>query len=143
MLKKEPLSLVLATRNKHKVEEISKILKDFGIDIVSLDNFKDAPEVEEDGETLVDNASKKARTIALYLRKWALADDTGLEVSYLKGEPGVYSARWAGPGCSYEITIINFSLSSTEFLGQNAKQYSGVLSRFRARKAVFVALKAI
>jgi XTP/dITP diphosphohydrolase len=93
--------LILATRNKHKVEEISNILKGFGIEIVSLDDFKNVPEVVEDGETLIENASKKARTIAKHLGKWALADDTGLEVDYLKGKPGVYSARWAGPGCSY------------------------------------------
>ena len=93
--------LILSTRNKHKVEEISKILKGFGIEITSLDDFKDAPEVEEDGDTLAENASKKARTIAMHLGKWALADDTGLEVKYLNGEPGVYSARWAGEDCSY------------------------------------------
>jgi XTP/dITP diphosphohydrolase len=93
--------LILSTRNKHKVGEISKILKGFGIEITSLDDFKDAPEVEEDGDTLAENASKKARTIATHLGKWALADDTGLEVEYLNGEPGVYSARWAGEECSY------------------------------------------
>jgi len=93
--------IVLATRNKHKVSEISKILKGAGVKIIPLYAFKDAPEVEEDATTLLGNASKKARTIALYLKKWALADDTGLEVERLGGEPGVFSARWAGPGCSY------------------------------------------
>ena len=93
--------IVLATRNKHKVAEISSILKGLKVKITTLEDFKDAPEVEEDGKTLETNAVKKARTIALHLGKWALADDTGLEVEYLDGEPGVYSARWAGPGCSY------------------------------------------
>jgi XTP/dITP diphosphohydrolase len=93
--------LVLATRNKHKVFEISHILKGLKVRIIPIDDIKRAPEVEEDGDTLKYNASKKARTIALFSGKWALADDTGLEVGYLGGEPGVYSARWAGPGCSY------------------------------------------
>lgn len=94
--------LVLATRNRHKVAEISSILKGAGVRIVSLEDFKGAPEVVEDGKTLKANAVKKARAIALYCKQWALADDTGLEVSRLGGEPGVYSARWAGEGCSYD-----------------------------------------
>ena len=97
----EKNELVLATRNKHKVAEITDILKNFNIKILALDGIKGAPEVEEDGKTLKQNASKKAREIAVYLKKWTLADDTGLEVAYLGGEPGVYSARWAGPGCTY------------------------------------------
>ena len=60
--------LILSTRNKHKVEEISKILKGFGIDIISLDDFKDAPEVEEDGDTLAKNASKKSLPVQASLR---------------------------------------------------------------------------
>ena len=76
------IELVLATRNKHKVSEISHILKGLKVRIVPIDTVKGAPEVEEDGDTLKYNASKKAKTIALYTGKWALADDTGLEVEY-------------------------------------------------------------
>lgn len=93
--------IVLATRNKHKISEIRDILKGLDVKITSLAEYPDMPEVVEDGDTLEHNASKKAREIALHLGKWALADDTGLEVAYLNGEPGVYSARWAGPGCNY------------------------------------------
>lgn len=94
--------IVLATRNKHKVEEIKHILKGIPVKVSSLDEYPGTPEVIEDGETLDDNAAKKAREVALHLKKWTLADDTGLEVEFLNGEPGVYSARWAGPGCTYE-----------------------------------------
>lgn len=93
--------IVLATGNKHKVVEISEILKKFPLEIVPLSVFPDAPEVVEDGATLDDNARKKAVTIARHLNCWVLADDTGLEVACLNGEPGVYSARWAGPNCTY------------------------------------------
>lgn len=94
--------IVLATGNKHKVKEIKDILKEMPLKVLSIADFKNVPEVVEDGATLEDNAVKKAKTAALFLKKWVLSDDTGLEVEYLNGEPGVYSARWAGPGCSYE-----------------------------------------
>ena len=93
--------LVLATGNRHKVEEIRHILKSLPVIIRDLSEFDPVPEIIEDGETLRENAIKKARTVALALKAWALADDTGLEVDFLHGKPGVYSARWAGPGCSY------------------------------------------
>ncbi|MHB9155372.1 MAG: XTP/dITP diphosphatase [Endomicrobiales bacterium] len=94
--------LVLATNNLHKVREITDILKALPVKTISLAELKRVPEVVEDGDTLEENAVKKARTIARRFRKWALADDTGLMVDALDGEPGVYSARWAGPGCTYE-----------------------------------------
>ncbi len=94
--------IIIATGNKHKVEEIKEILKDSSIKIIPMTSFKSYPETIEDGKTLEENASKKAREAALFFNKWALADDTGLEVAYLNGEPGVYSARFAGEDCSYE-----------------------------------------
>jgi len=94
--------IVLATRNKHKVEEITQILKGLPYQVVSVSDFKGVPEVVENGKTLEANAIKKARTVAKKLKRWALADDTGLEVSFLNGAPGVISARWAGSGCTYE-----------------------------------------
>lgn len=93
--------LILATGNVHKVEEISAILKGLPVTILSLAELPKPPKVVEDGDTLEENAVKKARTVALRYGKWALADDTGLFVDFLDGEPGVYSARWAGPGCTY------------------------------------------
>lgn len=93
--------LVLATGNKHKVIEIKDILKNLPVKILSLTDFRRTPKVVEDGETLKENAAKKAREVAVYLKKWSLADDSGLEVEYLAHAPGVYSARFAGPGCTY------------------------------------------
>jgi XTP/dITP diphosphohydrolase len=94
--------IILATGNKHKVEEITELLKGVPVRILPLTEFKNPPCVVEDGKTLEENAAKKARVIAKRFKKWALADDTGLEVAYLDGAPGVYSARWAGEGCAYE-----------------------------------------
>ncbi|MBU2572969.1 MAG: RdgB/HAM1 family non-canonical purine NTP pyrophosphatase [Elusimicrobia bacterium] len=93
--------VVLATRNKNKVREILAILAESAIDFKTLDDFPGAPEVIEGADTLEENAAKKAKSAALYCGRWALADDTGLEVDSLGGKPGVLSARYAGPGSSY------------------------------------------
>jgi XTP/dITP diphosphohydrolase len=94
--------LVLATRNRHKGEELAALLGDLGLRIRTLADFPDAPEVEEDGETCQANAIKKARQIAQSTGLPAVADDTGLEVDALGGRPGVYSARYAGEQATYE-----------------------------------------
>lgn len=93
--------IILATGNKHKVVEIKDILKDLPVEIKPMTDFEKYPEVLEDGQTLQDNAIKKATEVAKYFNSWAIADDTGLEVNYLKGAPGVYSSRYAGINCSY------------------------------------------
>lgn len=93
--------LVLATRNKNKVAEISRLLDGAGVVCETLDAHPGVPEVEEDRPTLEGNADKKALEVARATGQWALADDTGLEVDALGGAPGVISARWAGPGCTY------------------------------------------
>jgi XTP/dITP diphosphohydrolase len=90
------ISLVLATRNRHKVEELSAMLKEFPVRILSFHDFPHMPDVVEDGATLTENAIKKAREVALFTGLPALADDTGLEVDALDGAPGVRSARFAG-----------------------------------------------
>jgi XTP/dITP diphosphohydrolase len=94
--------LVLATRNRHKVEELVALLGDLGITIHTLDEFPDAPEVIEDGDTCEANAVKKARAVADFTGLPAVADDTGLEVDALGGRPGVYAARYAGESATYE-----------------------------------------
>ena len=94
--------LVLATRNRHKVEELVALLGGLGIRIRTLDEFPHAPEVVEDGITCEANAVKKARAIAEFTGLPAMADDTGLEVDALGGRPGVYAARYAGEGATYE-----------------------------------------
>ena len=93
--------LVLATRNHDKVIELVALLGNLGITIRTLDEFPDAPDVVEDGDTCEANAVKKARAIAEYTGLPAVADDTGLEVDALGGRPGVYAARYAGEDATY------------------------------------------
>lgn len=92
------MDIVLATRNKKKIEEIKRIVEDKSISILTLDNFPDCPEVKEDGTTFEANATKKALAVAKYTGKPALADDSGLEVYAMNGAPGTLSSRYAGEG---------------------------------------------
>ena len=94
--------VVLATRNRHKAEELVALLGDLGIMIHTLDEFPGAPDVVEDGDTCEANAVKKACAIAEFTGLLAVADDTGLEVDALGGRPGVYAARYAGEDATYE-----------------------------------------
>jgi XTP/dITP diphosphohydrolase len=94
------LEVVVATRNKGKIREIRKALKGLGLRIYALSNFPDVPEIEEDGKSFTENALKKARFYSKYFGKLTIADDSGLEVEWLKGLPGIYSARYAGKGAS-------------------------------------------
>ncbi len=91
--------LLLATRNKGKIEEFRRILDAVApgeIDLVGLDQFPDLHDVVEDGATFEENALKKAREMSLATGIPAIADDSGLCVDALGGDPGIYSARWAG-----------------------------------------------
>jgi len=90
-------SILLATRNAGKVAELARRLEPLGIDLRSAADLPDAPDVEEDADTLVGNAVKKAAELSRAAGGVpALADDTGLEVDALDGAPGVRSARYAG-----------------------------------------------
>ena len=95
-------TLVIATRNPHKTEEIRSLLAGLPITVRDLTEFPDCPEVEEDGETLEENALKKALAAHRCTGLPVIADDTGLEVFYLLGAPGVYSARYAGENATYD-----------------------------------------
>ncbi|MDR0915417.1 MAG: RdgB/HAM1 family non-canonical purine NTP pyrophosphatase [Endomicrobium sp.] len=92
--------LIIATSNQDKVNEITSILN-VNIKIIPMKCCGRFPTIIEDGETLEENASKKARIAAKFFKSWAIADDSGLEVDCLNGLPGVYSARFAGNQCSY------------------------------------------
>lgn len=96
------MDLIIASNNKHKVEEIREILKGKFDNIYSLKDKGINVEVEEDGETFFDNALKKAREISQLVEDPVLADDSGLIVSALNGRPGVYSARFAGENATYD-----------------------------------------
>ncbi|MFZ5996365.1 MAG: XTP/dITP diphosphatase [Nitrospirota bacterium] len=90
------MDIVLATRNRKKAEELSRILGDLDVRILTLDDFPSCPEVIEDRDTFEGNAIKKAAAIAQCTGTMAVADDSGLEVAVLNGAPGVLSARYAG-----------------------------------------------
>lgn len=96
------IEIVVATRNWGKLKEIQEMLAGLPFKFLTLRDFPSAPEVAEDGETFLDNAVKKAVAIARATGKFALADDSGLEVAALAGAPGVYSARYSGPNATDE-----------------------------------------
>lgn len=91
--------LLLATRNKGKIEEFRRILEDIAageIELVGLEQFPDLHDVDETGSTFEENALLKAREMSLASGIPAIADDSGLCVDFLNGDPGIFSARWAG-----------------------------------------------
>lgn len=94
--------LVLATRNKGKIREFQRLLERYSfndrleIEILGLTHFPDMPDVEESGDSFEANSLLKSRAIAAFTKLPALADDSGLCVDALGGDPGIYSARWAG-----------------------------------------------
>ncbi|MBM3324005.1 RdgB/HAM1 family non-canonical purine NTP pyrophosphatase [candidate division WOR-3 bacterium] len=90
------MKLLVATRNRNKVVEMQGPLQRAGWTIITLDRFPDFPAVEEDGRTFEDNARKKAHAAAALGVDWTLAEDAGLEIDALDGEPGVFSARYCG-----------------------------------------------
>ncbi len=87
--------LVLATRNAHKIVEMTALLSPLGLPLLSLEDFPPFPEPAEDGATFEENALIKASATARTLGEWALADDSGLVIDALDGRPGIYSARYA------------------------------------------------
>jgi XTP/dITP diphosphohydrolase len=95
------MQLLVATRNKHKLKELRVLLKDLPLEVVSAADIRGLPEIVEDGATVRDNAAKKAVETAAAAKMLTIADDTGLEVDALKGEPGVRSARFAGEEATY------------------------------------------
>ncbi|MGE5856798.1 MAG: XTP/dITP diphosphatase [Syntrophaceae bacterium] len=94
--------IVLATRNEGKVRELRDMLRDLDIEVLSLQSFPGVPEVEEDGLTFYENALKKAIAVSRHTTETVLADDSGLEVDILGGEPGIHSARYSGPTATDE-----------------------------------------
>ncbi len=113
MRRLQPGRLVLATHNPGKVEELAELLGPFGLEIVSAGDLG-LPEPEETGLTFIANAELKALAAATASGLPALADDSGLCVDALGGDPGLYSARWAGPGKDFGTAMqrVNDELGS-------------------------------
>lgn len=95
--------LLFATTNEGKMEEVRMILKDMPFEILSLRDAGISADIEENGTSFEENAAIKAKTIMELTKEMVMADDSGLEVDYLHGEPGIYSARYLGEDTSYEI----------------------------------------
>lgn len=92
--------LILGSRNRKKSREVAEILAPCGITVQSIADFPQVGEVVEDGATFADNAAKKAAEPARALGRWVIGEDSGLAVDALAGAPGVFSARYSGPGAS-------------------------------------------
>lgn len=90
------LDLVIASKNQNKIRELKELLADLPITVQSVDQVMELPDIVEDGPTFKANAIKKAVETAKATGLLTLADDSGLEVEYLNGEPGVFSSRYAG-----------------------------------------------
>jgi XTP/dITP diphosphohydrolase len=127
-------TIILATRNQGKVREIRSLINDLPLEIISLLEMPDVPEVVEDGETFQENALKKATSIFQATGIPALADDSGLEVFSLDMQPGIYSARYAGERVSYADNNRKLLAAMKSFTANQRR------ARFRCA-AVFIANK--
>lgn len=112
--------LVVASHNPGKVAEIRDLLAPYGIETLSAAEV-DLPEPEETGDTFAANALLKARAGAAGADMVALADDSGLQVSALDGAPGLYSARWAGPGRDFDLAMARVEKELSEKGGMGEK----------------------
>src|SRR4030067_2828123 len=92
--------IIVATRNQGKLREIRSVLKGLGFRIRGLMDLTNLPKMEEDGKSFAENGLKKARFYSRFFGKLTIADDSGLEVDALDGNPGIYSARYEGIGAS-------------------------------------------
>jgi XTP/dITP diphosphohydrolase len=97
-----PQTILIASTNRHKVEEIKKIFRIPGMNFISLEHYIEIPEAIEDGKTFQDNAILKAKHYYHHTKMPVIADDSGLVVPALNGEPGIHSARYAGEQSAYD-----------------------------------------
>lgn len=112
--------LVFATNNKHKIEEVAPLIQ-AQFQLLSLDDIKCFEEIQEPHESLIENAFEKARFVYYQYGYDCFADDTGLEIDALEGKPGVFSARYAGPGCSFEDNVKKVLKEMEHFTTRNAR----------------------
>ncbi|GIP55016.1 XTP/dITP diphosphatase [Paenibacillus vini] len=122
--------IIVATRNQGKVREFAHALEFLGKPVKSMYDYPEIPEIVEDGKTFEENARKKAKTAGDLLGQPVLADDSGLCVDKLNGDPGVYSARYAGEGASDEDNNLKL-LRELEKLQQGEDTEQPLLSTAR------------
>ena len=134
--------LVLATKNLGKITEFDRLLAEFASDIkvLGLNEYPDMPEVEESGKTLSENARLKAKAISEFTHLPALADDSGLFIDALDGQPGIYSARFSGytgsDSALRDLANINkvLELLSDIQVGQRGAQFKSVVAFYKPNK---------
>ena len=95
--------IIFATGNEGKMREIRRIMEDLDVEILSLKEAGIQADIVENGNSFEENAVIKAKTVCGLTNEVVLADDSGLEIDYLNGEPGIYSARYMGEDTSYRI----------------------------------------
>lgn len=95
--------IIFATENAGKVREVEAMFEGLGVSVKTMKEAGIRADIIEDGSTFMENAVKKAKTIAAYTKAIVLADDSGLVIDHLNGEPGIYSARYLGEDTPYEI----------------------------------------
>ena len=110
--------IIFATGNEDKMREIRLIMKDLDVEILSMKEVGVNPEIVEDGDTFGANAEIKARAVWNETGEIVLADDSGLVIDYLNGEPGIYSARYMGEDTSYQIKNRNLIERVAEAAGE-------------------------
>ncbi|MBW2545172.1 MAG: XTP/dITP diphosphatase [Deltaproteobacteria bacterium] len=97
--------IIFASKNGGKIRELKALLEGMDVNLFSLNDYPDTPNIIEDGNTFLENALKKARVISEYTGGTIIADDSGLEVDYLEGAPGIHSARYSGAEATDERNI--------------------------------------
>ena len=105
MTQPENQKIIFASKNRGKIRELKALFEGMDINLFSLYDYPDAPHIIEDGNTFLENALKKARVISEYTGGTIIADDSGLEVDYLEGAPGIHSARYSKAGATDEKNI--------------------------------------
>ena len=131
------MKLVFATNNKHKLHEARSLAGD-KFSILSLDDIGyDLGEIPEDFETLEENALQKVHFIADRYNLNCFSDDTGLEVDVLNGEPGVYSARYAGKNCTFQQNIDKLLLALNNETNRRAKFRTVIALVFDGKEHLF------
>ncbi|MHB8090948.1 MAG: XTP/dITP diphosphatase [Syntrophales bacterium] len=98
--------IVIASKNSGKIRELQAMFAGAEMQILSLNDFPDLPEIIEDGKSFYENALKKAQAVAVATGETVLADDSGLEVAALGGAPGIYSARYGGEGANDRQNVL-------------------------------------
>ena len=136
--------IVVASRNTGKIREIRSVLEPLGFEVLSSEDFPEIGEIEETGETFTENAMIKAQYVGEKTGLPALADDSGLEVDYLNGRPGIFSARYSGENASDEENNQKLleELSGVPYAERTAR-YVCALAIFRPDSRTFVNVEGI